>query len=277
MKSVPDVHIRLIDEVPEFQEAVDLQKLVWQPDDRDLVPVTELVAAAHNDGMVLGAWSGERLLGFLFSMVGRRNGRTFQYSRMLAVDPGVRGLGLGAALKLEQKRIALARGYDWMEWTFDPLEARNASLNLRRLGARVRLQYLNYYGLRTTQFDRGVPTDRFLAEWDLREDLARTGEARRAAWRSGVACFSVTKNAADLPVPGAVRVDAGAPALLVPVPMPFQPIRETDTELALAWRLAVRDAARAAFTAGYHAVDLAPHVEALAGCGAHVFVPEGAL
>lgn len=277
MRSLPPVDLRLLTDVVDLQLCVDLQQAVWQPEARDLVPVTELVAAAHNDGMVLGAFTERRLLGFLFSMVGRRGGRFHQYSRMLAVDPTMRGLGLGAALKLEQKRISLERGYEWMEWTFDPLEARNASLNLRRLGARVRRQHLNYYGGRTTLFDRGVPTDRFLAEWDLREDLEATGPARRAAWRAGAACYPVSLNAANLPVPGSVRVDTGAPTLLIPVPMPFQPIRETDGDLALAWRLAVRDAAAAAFAAGYHAVDLVPLVDTLAGCGAHVLVPDGSL
>lgn len=269
--------IRPLNSVAELQRAVDLQKEVWQPEDRDLVPVTEMVAAVHNDGIALGAFDGEELLGFLFSMVGRRNDRYLQYSRMLAVHPRAWGRGLGAALKLEQKRIALQRGYTWMEWTFDPLEARNASLNLRRLGARVRVSHRDYYGTRTSQFDRGVPTDRFLAEWDLREDLAATGEARRAAHARGVTAFRVTTDAQGLPVPGTVRLDLTAPVLLVPVPMPFQPIRERHTPLALAWRLAVRESAEAAFDAGYHAVDLAPNLPGLPGCGAHVFVPEGAL
>lgn len=269
--------IHRLTSLEQLQRAVDLQKVVWEPEDRDLVPVTELVAAAHNGGMVLGALAGEQLIGFLFSMVGRRGGRYYQYSRMLAVDPAARGLGLGAELKLEQKRIALEMGYDWMEWTFDPLEARNASLNLRRLGARVRLQHPNYYGERTSQFDRGVPTDRFLAEWDLTEDLSRTGAARREAWRRGRSCYPVTRDARDLPVPGAVEVDTAAPVLLLPVPMPFQPIRETDVDLAIAWRLTLREAAATAFAAGYHGIDLAPQVPELAGCGAHVLVPEGAL
>lgn len=276
-RSNPPVEIRSLDSVAELQLAVELQRDVWQPADRDLVPVTELVAASHNDGIALGAFSEGRMVGFLFSMIGRRQDRYYQYSRMLAVHPGARGRGLGAALKLEQKRIALQRGYTWMEWTFDPLEARNASLNLRRLGARVRVYHRDYYGNRTTRFDQGVPTDRFLAEWDLKEDLEKSGEARRAAHRRGVTAFRVQLNAADLPVPGTVRLDLTAPVLLIPVPMPFQPIRERFTDLALQWRMALRESAEDAFEAGYHVVDLTPNLPNLPGCGAHVLVPEGAL
>ncbi len=269
--------VRALDTVSDITKAVELQRTVWRAADIDVVPVTEIIAAAHNDGIVIGSFDGDDLTGFAFSMVGRRNGRFLQYSRMLAVHPDRRGQGLGALLKLEQKRIAVEKGYTWMEWTFDPLEARNARLNLRRLGARVRHYHVDYYGTRSSQFDLGVPTDRFLAEWDLAEDIERTGPARRAAARDAVPAFEVLDvDAVPRPGPPAEVSRTSGAALLIPLPSRFQPIRESSTELAIAWRLAVREAARAAFANGYAVVDFLPDLPGAPGCGAHVLVREEA-
>lgn len=257
----------------EIRDAVDLQKIVWDPDDRDLVPVTEIVAASHNGGIVLGAFEGARLVGFCFSMVGRRGGVCFQYSRMLAVHPEFRSHGLGAALKLEQKRVALAMGDTRMEWTFDPLEARNAALNLRRLGARVRHYYRDFYGLRSSRFDLGVPTDRFRAEWDLTEEFAATSPVRRAAGAGAPATFEVAM--ADGRIrPRAVTVEPAWTRCLIPVPHDFQWIRENDHDNAILWRQSVRQAAETAFALGMQIVDFEPHT-IWPGCGAHVLIREG--
>jgi predicted GNAT superfamily acetyltransferase len=272
--SMAGVVIRSLSGAAEFEAAVDLQKSVWHFADRDLVPLSELVAAGHNDGIVLGAFEADRLIAFLFSFVGRRAGHYLQYSRMLAVLPDRQGFGLGATMKEEQKRIALAKGYTRMEWTFDPLEVRNASLNLRRLGARVRTYYRDLYGQRSSRFDLGVPTDRFLAEWDLTEDLGATGEARRSAIARAVPAFEVERRG-EIDWPGEFGgIPVGAAALSIPVPSRFQTIRESSTEAALAWRMAVRAAAEAAFAAGYVAVDCVARLEGREGLGAHVLVRE---
>lgn len=265
------LRLRPLASVDEIRAAVDLEQAVWQAEERDLVPVTEIVAARENGGIVLGAWEGERLVGFVFSMVGRRDGRIYQYSRMLAVDPAWRGRGLGAELKLAQKREALARGDRWMEWTFDPLEARNAALNLRRLGARVSHYYRDFYGARTSRFDLGIPTDRFRAGWDLDEDLRRTGPGRRAAAEGAPVAFEVVL-IDGRPRPGPVRVAPGWDRCLIPVPSLFQPIREASRDTALAWRMAVRQAAEAAFAAGLVVVDFEPAWSAEPPLGAHVLL-----
>jgi predicted GNAT superfamily acetyltransferase len=263
--------IRPLATIAEIQAAVDLEAAVWTSSDRDLVPPTEIVAARDNGGLVLGAWEGDRLVGFTFSMFGRRAGRTYQYSRMLAVHPDWRGKGLGAALKEAQKSAALALGDTWMEWTFDPLEARNAALNLRRLGARVGGYYRDYYGARTSRFDLGVPTDRCRVEWDLTEDLGVTGPVRRALHVGAAAAFEVTTGAAGHPVPGPVNTGALADRVcLVPVPAAFQPIRESAPELALAWRLAVRAALEAGLAGGHRIVDFVPDRSESPALGAHV-------
>jgi predicted GNAT superfamily acetyltransferase len=267
------VVIRNLQGIAEYEAAVDLQKDVWHFADRDLVPISELIAADHNDGIVLGAFDGDRLVAFCFSFVGRRLGRVIQYSRMLAVSPDQQRRGLGAALKLEQKRVSLEKGYTAMEWTFDPLEARNSTLNLRRLGARVRAYYVDLYGTRSSRFDLGVPTDRFLAEWDLAEDLDLTGEARRTAHREAVPAFDIVAKG-EWHLPGEPSLDLEAPAITIPVPVRFQAIREGSADAALAWRLAVRSAALTLFADGYAAVDFVPELPGRPGFGAHVLVRE---
>jgi predicted GNAT superfamily acetyltransferase len=263
---VPD--IRPLASIAEIQAAVDLQKEVWQAEDRDLVPATEIVAARANGGIVLGAWSGGRLVGFTFSMVGRRAGRVYQYSRMLAVHPEWRGHGLGAALKLAQKAASLAAGDTRMEWTFDPLEGRNANLNIARLGARVCHYERDFYGARTSRFDLGIPTDRVRAEWDLTEDLEVTGPLRRL---SGGAVFAMTVGVED-PAEGPGNFQLPKPPIdyWIPVPVPFQPIRESNADAALAWRMSQRRAFEAAFERGYVVVDFRHTGRGGAGLGHYV-------
>ncbi|TPW18166.1 MAG: hypothetical protein FD129_80 [bacterium] len=245
--------IRPLTTIADIQAAVELQKAVWQADDRDLVPVTEIIAARENGGIVLGGFEGDRMIGFVFSMVGRRGGVTYQYSRMLAVDPASRGQGLGAALKLAQKEAALALGDSWMEWTFDPLEGRNASLNLGRLGARVRHYYRDFYGARTSRFDLGIPTDRLRAEWDLARGSAPPGSRRS---RPEDARLGLMPGSGDpLGGPGPHQPPVAGRDYWIPVPIPFQPIREAHPAAALAWRMALREAFEAAFRLGYTVVD----------------------
>lgn len=257
--------IRPLVRIEEIHAAVDLQKAVWQAEDRDLVPVTEIVSARENGGIVLGAFALDRMVGFVFSMVGRRDGLCYQYSRMLAVDREWRGRGLGASLKLAQKRVALAAGDTRMEWTFDPLEGRNAALNLRRLGARVRHYYRDFYGARTSRFDLGIPTDRLRAEWDLTEDLDLTGPDRLRSERARVGVSVVDDNPAN--GPGDFHPPDAASDYRIPVPIPFQPIREEDPQLAMAWRTSVRTAFEAAFALGFEVVDFESPIDNGQGCG----------
>lgn len=257
--------IRPLARIEEIHDAVELQKVVWRAEDRDLVPVTEFVAARENGGIVLGAYQEDRMVGFVFSMVGRRDGRSYQYSRMLAVSPDCRGHGLGAALKLAQKKAALALGDTRMEWTFDPLEGRNAALNLRRLGARVRHYYRDFYGARTSCFDLGIPTDRLRAEWDLTEDLESTGPDRRRNPGARIGIQATAGHHSN--GPGDFQRPDAAADYHIPVPIPFQPIREAHPDQALAWRLAQRRAFEAAFALGFEVVDFQLPTDPEAGPG----------
>ncbi len=153
----------------EFAEAVRLQQEIWGFADTELLPVRLFVVATKIGGQVFGAFDGGRMVGFCLAIPGLKpGGRHYLHSHMLGVLPEYRNLHVGRMLKLAQREEALARGIDLIEWTFDPLEIKNAYFNLERLGAVVRRYVLNQYGTTTSHLHGGLPTDRCVAEWRLR-------------------------------------------------------------------------------------------------------------
>ncbi len=164
----------------EMQMCVELQKEVWGFSDIELVPLRLFVVADKIGGQVIGAFDGSELAGFAMSIPGVRDGRPYLHSHMLAVREGYRDRGLGRAIKLFQREDALANGIDLIEWTFDPLEIKNAYLNLEKLGAIARRYNVNQYGITTSPLQGGLPTDRLVAEWWLKservETVLRTGK-----------------------------------------------------------------------------------------------------
>jgi predicted GNAT superfamily acetyltransferase len=170
-----------------MQACFALQKEVWKFSDADLMPVRMFVLAAKIGGHVIGAFvqknddrndgpsdressgrelSGdEEMIAFALAIPGMRNGHAYLHSHMLAVRQAYRNRGLGGRLKLQQREDALARGFDLMEWTFDPLEIKNAYLNIEKLGAITRRYNANQYGITSSPLQGGLPSDRLVAEW----------------------------------------------------------------------------------------------------------------
>jgi predicted GNAT superfamily acetyltransferase len=163
----------------ELEACVRLQKQVWNFSDADLVPLRMFVVSEKIGGQIIGAFQGSELVGFVFSIPGSRAGKPYLHSHMLAVRDDLRNAGLGRRLKLAQREDALARGFELVEWTFDPLEIKNAWLNIERLGAIARRYNLNQYGISSSPLQGGLPTDRLVAEWWLRSrrvtELLQTG------------------------------------------------------------------------------------------------------
>jgi predicted GNAT superfamily acetyltransferase len=162
------IQVRNCTEVEEFRACVALQKEVWGFDDIDLVPLRIFSLGPKIGGQAIGAWDGETLAGYAFSIPGMRGGHAYLHSHMLAVKAQYRNSGVGRRLKLFQREDAIARGYDLIEWTFDPLEIKNAYLNLERLGAIVRRYNINQYGISPSPLWGDLPTDRLVAEWWLK-------------------------------------------------------------------------------------------------------------
>jgi predicted GNAT superfamily acetyltransferase len=157
--------IRPVIDLFELQKCVDLQRETWGLADIETIPLRMLVTQNRIGGLVLGAFEDEQLIGFLNSMPGIRDGRPYWYSQMLAVAQEYRNRGTGAALKLAQREEARQRGIFLIEWTFDPLESKNAYLNIVKLGVIVRRYYVNLYGATASEVQQGLESDRLVAEW----------------------------------------------------------------------------------------------------------------
>ena len=163
----------------EMRACVALQKEVWNFTDIELVPLRLFVVADKVGGQVIGAFDGTEMIAFALAIPGFRNRHAYLHSHMLAVRKQYRNAGLGRRMKLFQREDALARGFELIEWTFDPLEIKNAYLNLERLGAITRRYTPNQYGITSSPLQGGLPSDRLVAEWWLKsrrvESLLRTG------------------------------------------------------------------------------------------------------
>lgn len=163
-----EIRIASLTEREQFARCVDIQLAVWGYSDGDLIPKRMFIVASRIGGQVIGALDGDAVIGFAMALPGYRAGRAYLHSHMLAVLPEHRNAGLGRRLKLAQRDDALARGFALMEWTFDPLEIKNAHLNLARLGAIARRYQPDFYGPSSSPLQGGLPTDRLYAEWWLR-------------------------------------------------------------------------------------------------------------
>jgi predicted GNAT superfamily acetyltransferase len=162
------IELRALTEGRQFQDAVELQKTVWGFNDVELLPVRLFVVATKVGGQAFGAYDGNRMVGFLLAIPGLKpGGGSYLHSHMLGVLPEYRNKGVGRMLKLRQREDALERGIGLVEWTFDPLELKNAFFNIERLGVIVRRYVENQYGTTTSPLHGGLPTDRCVAEWWL--------------------------------------------------------------------------------------------------------------
>ncbi len=164
-KQFGNLVLRSCHTVGEFRQALQLQQDVWNWTDIELVPVRLFVVGEKIGGHVLGAFDGNDMVAFAYGLPGVRGGHSYMHSHMLGVREDHRNTGLGKAMKMFQRDIALEQGFDLIEWTFDPLEIKNAYLNIEKLGAITRRYTVNQYGITTSPLQGGLPTDRLIAEW----------------------------------------------------------------------------------------------------------------
>jgi predicted GNAT superfamily acetyltransferase len=169
------IDIRPLTEREDLKSVVRLQRQIWGFEDVDLIPLRLFVVASKIGGQVYGAFDGAQLLGFCMSIPGLKpGGKTYLHSHMLGVLAEYRNTGVGRTLKLVQRDDALRRGIDLIEWTFDPLELKNAFFNMERLGAIVRRYVPNQYGTTSSPLHGGLPTDRCIAEWWISSPRVKT-------------------------------------------------------------------------------------------------------
>lgn len=215
--------VRLLETPAEIAATEELQRAVWPGSDLEIVPAHVLITAAHNGGLVAGAFAGERLAGFVWGFLGWDDRadppRLKHCSHMLGVHPAFRNRGLGEALKRFQFEHVQRQGLRLITWTYDPLLARNAQLNIARLGAVCNTYLRDAYGRLGDELNAGLITDRFQVDWWIDAPAARpAGE------------------------PDTVRYE---------IPEDLLALKRADPARALAWRLESREMFETLFAAGY--------------------------
>ncbi len=202
------IEIRKLTEHQDLAEAVRVQQEIWGFDEIDLLPLRLFVVADKIGGQVLGAFDGsknDKMVAFCLCIPGLKpggihpKGRYYLHSHMLGVLPEYRNSGVGRQLKIRQREDALTRDIDLIEWTFDPLEIKNAFFNIERLGAIVRRFVHNQYGTSSSHLHGGLPTDRLIAEWWIKTPLAEAISNGRPIQRAmPLARISVPANISEL-------------------------------------------------------------------------------
>ncbi|HEX7774152.1 MAG TPA: GNAT family N-acetyltransferase [Pyrinomonadaceae bacterium] len=162
---IKDITIREINELAEIRAVEELQKETWGIPDLDVVPLTQLVAAKEAGGVLIGAFDGETLVGFVYGFPGFERGELAHHSHMLAVKPAYRNYDLGRRLKLAQREHVVAQGIGLISWTFDPLQSLNAHFNFGKLGVLADRYFLNFYGEDAPSFLHQTGTDRLWVSW----------------------------------------------------------------------------------------------------------------
>ena len=233
--------VRLLVNHEDFKECEAVQKSIWG----GLSVASEVMLVTQKTGgAVLGAFVKDRLVGFIYALLARRNGQIIHWSHMMGILPPFRSRGVGLQLKLAHRDIALSQGIKSICWTYDPLQSRNASLNLAKLGARVEEYIVDYYGRFHSIIEQGLPSDRFIVNWQLtttRTERFLTGEK------------SITE-IPDLPIINATAINRGIflinrkielghrePELLVAIPSNADLMRTEALPLARRWRLQTRE------------------------------------
>jgi len=253
------IAIRDLTRYEEFIQVREIQQQCWGFTQGEGLYPPVLNTAAHNGGTVLGAFDDGRMIGFLFGFLGLHEGRRLKLcSQTMGVLPEYRNRGIAAALKWAQRERVLALDIDLITWTYDPLEAPNARLNLHTLGAIAREYRRNTYGENFGVLGRGLPSDRFLVEWRLKSK----GVERRAAGQEpepvdldSPIVNSCIGEGVDRRV-ATIDPDASGPTLRVEIPADIQAVKQVDMALAIDWRLKTRQLFEAYFQRGYWAVDL---------------------
>jgi predicted GNAT superfamily acetyltransferase len=258
----------------EFAQVVELERQIWGPGYDEVVPVPILAVSVHRGGILIGAFDDERMVAFVYSLPGIKDGKATQWSHMDGVVAEYRSAGLGRTLKLMQRDRTLAMGLDLIEWTYDPLQAMNAHLNFTKLGVIAGEYAVNIYGESSSPLHRGNPTDRFVAEWWVRRPHVerRLNASSPFAMRSDEVADAARANRADRRGGWVECVDVNlaldARRLMVEIPTGFADMLTDAPELARRWRLATRAIFTTYFGRGYQAVEF--FLDREAGKGAYL-------
>lgn len=242
--------IKELKTIEEMEQVQVLEKNVWKTDP---IPTHQTLTAVKNGGIMVGAYDGDKLIGFSYGFPAFKDGEVYLCSHMLGIDENYRSQQIGEKLKQAQRKIAIEKGYKKMHWTYDPLETRNGYLNLTKLNGICHTYIENCYGEMQDGFNKGLPSDRFEVHWYLTSEYVEKKTD------------PVTEN--PLPLGEIIFDEAGLPTLKIqslenlsnnlyslPVPLNFQALKATSNEHAMHWRMETRKVFQALFEQGYAAV-----------------------
>jgi len=209
-------------------------------------------------GVVLGAIAQGKLLGFLYAFLGRYHGRLIHWSHMMAVEKRYRDLGLGFRMKLAHRKLALQAGIKSICWTYDPLQSRNAALNIARLGVRVEEYLPDVYGRFPSMIEKGLPSDRFVVNWQI--GSAHVARRLRRPWLRQVdlnlpRINETRRNKEGFVVNWGISFSLAEPRLLLEIPTNTDEMRLRALRLARQWRLETRRMFQRAFESGCKVLD----------------------
>jgi predicted GNAT superfamily acetyltransferase len=263
--------IKIIENMAEMHQAEQLQRMVWQESETDIIPAHLMNSAVHNGGLLIGAFSGQEMVGFVFGFPGSYSTpdgpRLKHYSSILGIRPEWQGQGIGFALKRAQWQMVRHQGIDRITWTFDPLLSRNAWLNITRLGAVCNTYLRDFYGEMRDVLNQGLPSDRFDVDWWVNSQRVNRRLSRRrrnalgfnhflaggAAVINPIEVASLDPPHGDL-LPG-IRLGIEQSFLLAEIPNDFQALKSRDIQLAARWRNQSRRIFEGLFTVGYLVTD----------------------
>lgn len=246
-----------IDSIDDMRILEDLQKEVWSLHDRDITPLTQLVAARHAGGQLIGARDGQKLIGFVYGFVGFEHGRTTHHSHMLAVLPAYRNDNVGYKLKLAQRERVLAQGITRITWTFDPLQSLNAYFNFCKLGVVSDTYKIDFYGPETSSVLHRLGTDRLWVTWLLDGDRVQQRLDGKSVSREidSQATPLVGVDAEGWPRELASETALGDVQAWIEIPSDINSMQRQNAEQAMRWREATRRGFTEAFAAGFYVSD----------------------
>lgn len=251
------IDIRPLTTVAELQLIPELERKVW---DMAPIPIHQTFTAVGNGGIILGAFKEEKIIGFLYSFAGFDGEQTYLCSHMLGILPEYQIRGLGMKMKLKQAELAKEYGYSMITWTFDPLESKNAYLNIHKLGAVGAVYSPDHYGDLQDGLNTGLPTDRIKIKWDL-SDSKEVDISTPPLIQSHI-LLDVNKDDHPFVTERFTKHELDKEKVwLVAIPQDFQTMKKENMELAKEWRFQTRDVMQALFASGYQAKDVIRNLE----------------
>jgi predicted GNAT superfamily acetyltransferase len=248
-----EMEIRSLYTIEELEEVRRLESKIWG--ESDSVPTHQTITAVKNGGLVLGAFLNGQLIGFQYSFPGFNGQSVYLCSHILGTDEQYRNKGIGEKLKHAQRKEALKLGYSLITWTYDPLESVNGYLNIGKLGGVCSTYIPNCYGEMDDLLNSGIPSDRFLVEWHIKNDQPADTFGNEfeedLVFANSLITWDINENQLPTALHSPVDTNHQSDVCFIPIPKDYRTIRKTDTALAVDWRMQTRAAFTSAFTQGW--------------------------